>query len=285
MTSLACTRDKAPAHPAISEHLAGRIRREFTTRWDTLWSGRSLLHGRDAGPDAVRLNGNDYLSLTGHQDIVQAQTLAIKTDAEFVIQSGVFLLDEHPDVPASAVMLPIGQRTSSEKQREAFCEEFGGADRHHRLVGRDVEGGVDDVAVEQHVQVLVERDARHELLGAFLAFRVAIHQIRLVIAQQQGELHQFLHDVHHAIVVRRRLHSTFVVELLPLVVVEKPTALAVAAHPTVPWLLAGAEAPHPAMILIPSAYRLSMQATGMPWRKIIIGWNWCWWRMKNSDRR
>jgi len=93
---LACTREKAPSSPPISAHLAGRIQREFTTRWDTLWSGRSLLHGREAGCGAVRLNGNDYLSLTGHADIVQAQTLAIKTDAEFVIQSGVFLLDEHP---------------------------------------------------------------------------------------------------------------------------------------------------------------------------------------------
>ena len=59
MTSLVCTREKAPAHPPISEHLAGRIQREFTTRWDTLWSGRSLLHGREAGPGAVRLNGFD----------------------------------------------------------------------------------------------------------------------------------------------------------------------------------------------------------------------------------
>ncbi|WP_310564268.1 alpha-hydroxyketone-type quorum-sensing autoinducer synthase [Hydrogenophaga sp.] len=88
--------DKAPAQPAISAHLAARIQREFTTRWDTLWGGRSLLHGRDAGADAVRLNGNDYLSLTGHPDIVRAQTEAIKSDAEFVIQSSVFLLDEHP---------------------------------------------------------------------------------------------------------------------------------------------------------------------------------------------
>ena len=96
METLARPLDKAPAQPAISAHLAARIQREFTTRWDTLWSGRSLLHGRDAGPDAVRLNGNDYLSLTGHPDIVRAQTEAIKTDAEFVIQSSVFLLDEHP---------------------------------------------------------------------------------------------------------------------------------------------------------------------------------------------
>lgn len=84
------------ARPPISAHLAARIEREFTTRWNTLWSGRSLLHGRHAGAGAVRLNGNDYLALTGHPAIVAAQTQAIKADAEFVIQSGVFLLDEHP---------------------------------------------------------------------------------------------------------------------------------------------------------------------------------------------
>jgi CAI-1 autoinducer synthase len=44
----------------------------------------------------VRLNGNDYLSLTGHPDIVRAQTESLKSDAEFVIQSSVFILDTHP---------------------------------------------------------------------------------------------------------------------------------------------------------------------------------------------
>lgn len=82
--------------PAMSAHLAARIQREFTCRWDTLWSGTSLLHGRDAGPGAVRLNGNDYLSLSGHPDIVRAQTDALRSDAEFVIQSSVFILDAHP---------------------------------------------------------------------------------------------------------------------------------------------------------------------------------------------
>ncbi|MEW6466687.1 MAG: alpha-hydroxyketone-type quorum-sensing autoinducer synthase [Pseudomonadota bacterium] len=80
----------------ISAHLQRRIEREFTIRWNTLWSGRSLLHGLDAGPDAVRLNGNDYLNLTGHPDIVRAQTDALRRDGEFVIQSSVFLLDSHP---------------------------------------------------------------------------------------------------------------------------------------------------------------------------------------------
>jgi CAI-1 autoinducer synthase len=82
--------------PAVSNHLAQRIQSEFTNRWDTLWSGRSLLHGRNPTSNAVRLNGNDYLSLTGHPDIVRAQTEAIKNDANFVIQSSVFLHGEHP---------------------------------------------------------------------------------------------------------------------------------------------------------------------------------------------
>lgn len=85
-----------PVNPPVSAHLQARISREFWERWNGPWGGRSLLHGRDAGPGAVRLNGNDYLALTGHPEIVQAQTHAIRADAEFVIQSGVFLLDTHP---------------------------------------------------------------------------------------------------------------------------------------------------------------------------------------------
>lgn len=95
--------DRPTATPAtttrearISDHLAQRVRREFTTRWETLWQGRSLLHGRTPGPEAVRLDGNDYLNLTGHPHIVEAQSAALRRDGEFVIQSSVFLLDSHP---------------------------------------------------------------------------------------------------------------------------------------------------------------------------------------------
>jgi hypothetical protein len=41
----------------------------------------------------VRLDGNDYLSVTGHPDIVQAQLASIRSDREFVLQSGVFQLE------------------------------------------------------------------------------------------------------------------------------------------------------------------------------------------------
>jgi len=83
-------------NPALSDHLRERIRREFLPRWEQQVGGRFILHGRTPGPDAVRLDGNDYLSVTGHPDIVGAQVAALRHDREFVIQSGVFVHGEHP---------------------------------------------------------------------------------------------------------------------------------------------------------------------------------------------
>jgi len=82
--------------PALSEHLLQRIERDFKPRWDQQWGGKFVLHGAVANANAVRLDGNDYLSVTGHPDIVAAQVAALRQDNEFVIQSGVFVHGEHP---------------------------------------------------------------------------------------------------------------------------------------------------------------------------------------------
>jgi CAI-1 autoinducer synthase len=82
-----------PRLPAALRH---RVEREFVARWRDQWGGKFILHGRAPQPGAVRLDGNDYLSVTGHPDIVQAQVNALRTDSEAVVQSGVFLLDDHP---------------------------------------------------------------------------------------------------------------------------------------------------------------------------------------------
>lgn len=87
---------RTSVNPPLSATLQARIARDFQPRWDTDWGGRFVLHGSQPGPNAVRLDGNDYLSVTGHPDIVRAHVDAIRRDAEFVVQSGVFLLQEHP---------------------------------------------------------------------------------------------------------------------------------------------------------------------------------------------
>ncbi len=79
--------------PRLSTHLEQRIEAEFGTRLRDEWGGRFVTHGRPARSEDVRLDGNDYLSITGHPDIVQAQLNSLRNDREFVLQSGVFQLE------------------------------------------------------------------------------------------------------------------------------------------------------------------------------------------------
>jgi len=82
--------------PGLSSRLRQRIETQFKSRWENEWGRKFVTHGRLPGPDAVRLDGNDYLSVTGHPDIVQAQLDALLRNQEFVVQSGVFQLDGSP---------------------------------------------------------------------------------------------------------------------------------------------------------------------------------------------
>ncbi len=87
---------KAFRNPALGSQLTQRIARDFTPRWDQQWGGKFMLHGKTPGSNAIRLDGNDYLSVTGHPRIVQAQVDALRKEQEFVVQSGVFHLNQHP---------------------------------------------------------------------------------------------------------------------------------------------------------------------------------------------
>lgn len=95
------TLERAPVvaafkNPPLSATLTQRIERDFKPRWEGTWGGKFVLHGSSPGPNAVRLDGNDYLSVTGRPEIVAAQVEAITKASEFVVQSGVFLLQQHP---------------------------------------------------------------------------------------------------------------------------------------------------------------------------------------------
>ncbi|MDB5941739.1 MAG: Delta-ALA synthetase [Ramlibacter sp.] len=79
--------------PQLSVRLRSRIESEFSARLRDEWGGRFVTHGRQPRSNDVRLDGNDYLALTGHPEIVQAQLNSIRGDREFVLQSGVFQLE------------------------------------------------------------------------------------------------------------------------------------------------------------------------------------------------
>ncbi len=87
---------KAFQNPALGKNLSARIAKDFTPRWEQQWGGKFMLHGITPRPNAIRLDGNDYLGITGHPSIVQAQVDALRKEQEFVVQSGVFHLNQHP---------------------------------------------------------------------------------------------------------------------------------------------------------------------------------------------
>ena len=82
--------------PPLSARLRQRIATEFQSRWENEWGSKFVTHGKAPGSDAVRLDGNDYLAVTGHPEIVQAQLDALRRNQDFIVQSGVFQLDGNP---------------------------------------------------------------------------------------------------------------------------------------------------------------------------------------------
>jgi CAI-1 autoinducer synthase len=86
----------ARLEPPLPEALRRRIDTEFKSRWENEWGRKFVTHGRAPGPDAVHLDGNDYLAVTGHPAIVQAQLDVLRHNQQFVVQSGVFQLDGSP---------------------------------------------------------------------------------------------------------------------------------------------------------------------------------------------
>ena len=92
------TRPGTVAHrnPPLLPRLRERFEQKFMAHWQSQWGGKPILHGRNPGSDSIRLDGNDYLGIAGHPDIVRAQIASLQHSNESVIQSGVFLLDAHP---------------------------------------------------------------------------------------------------------------------------------------------------------------------------------------------
>jgi len=86
----------AAAEPGLSSHLRQRIDIQFRERWEKDWGRKFVTHGRAPAADAERLDGNDYLSVTGRSEILQAQLDALRHNREFIVQSGVFQLDGSP---------------------------------------------------------------------------------------------------------------------------------------------------------------------------------------------
>ena len=98
--------------PPLFPRLRERMEHQFRQRWEQEWGSKLPTQGRAAGPDAVRLDGNDYLAVTGHPAIVQAQVDALRHNREFVVQSVVF---QHDGSPTARFEAALAQHLGKER--------------------------------------------------------------------------------------------------------------------------------------------------------------------------
>lgn len=83
-------------NPALLPRLREQVDLKFMAHWKEQWGGKCILHGRSPGSESIRLDGNDYLGISGNPSIVRAQIASLQHNNDGVIQSGAYLLDAHP---------------------------------------------------------------------------------------------------------------------------------------------------------------------------------------------
>lgn len=87
------------AREGTSAPVPGFLRRKLerfaqrTRRWE---SPRHILDGLTPGPNAILLNGNDYLALARHPRLIQATVDAVSREGMGVVMSGIFQRGAHP---------------------------------------------------------------------------------------------------------------------------------------------------------------------------------------------
>jgi len=85
---------KARALPAFLED---RMTRFYEGRVRAEWGGKHLFHGSAPGPDSLLLYSNDYLDISRHPLLVEAQCTALKSTAAGSMKSSIF--DQDIDGP------------------------------------------------------------------------------------------------------------------------------------------------------------------------------------------
>lgn len=150
------------AEPALMPSLLKRIAQDFTPKWEQAWGGKCILLGKPPGSEAVRLDGNDYLSVSGHPEIVAAQMTALRTQGGSVIQSGAFV---HTDQPAHALEQALAHWLG--KEDSMLCQSGYGANL-----------GLIQAIAEPQMPVYVDTMAHTSLWEGVRAARATGHPIR-----------------------------------------------------------------------------------------------------------
>lgn len=148
--------------PPLSDRLRMRIEQGFDKRWSQQWGGRFILHGRSVSSDVVRLDGNDYLSITGHPTIIGAQIEALRRNSGAVVQSGAFQHGANPTF----------------QFEQALAQWLGKEDGYLCQSGYAANLGLIQAIVDEHTPVYIDQMAHMSLWEGVRAARGVAHAFR-----------------------------------------------------------------------------------------------------------
>ncbi len=96
MTNVARLRARPVRTVEEPDFLRQQVDRYYRERVEETWDGGHIMVGLEPGPGAIRLVSNDYLCMTRHPEIVDAQRAALQDADDALLMAAVFLHGDNP---------------------------------------------------------------------------------------------------------------------------------------------------------------------------------------------
>jgi len=109
----------------IAQYLKSREDKYYCQRLDPSWKGEHLVKGREPGRDAIILSSNDYLSLSNHPQIVEAQVAELRKHGRGVVMSDVFRTGSNPLAEFERGMAELMGTEDSVLCQSGWCANVG----------------------------------------------------------------------------------------------------------------------------------------------------------------
>ncbi|UXI66706.1 alpha-hydroxyketone-type quorum-sensing autoinducer synthase [Tahibacter amnicola] len=97
--------------PELPEFARSRVERFYTDRVAASWGGRHILRGVKPEANALMLQSNDYLAITRHPEIVEAQRQALSTAGNGMMMSAIFMQQDDEPIHVLERELAMAVRT------------------------------------------------------------------------------------------------------------------------------------------------------------------------------
>jgi CAI-1 autoinducer synthase len=113
------------AYQHVGEYLSARVDAYYFERLQPSWHGEHLVQGKEPGPGAIVLSSNDYLALSNHPEIIEAQVVELKRHGRGTLMSDVFRTGDHSLGRFEQAMAKLLQSEETVVCQSGWCANVG----------------------------------------------------------------------------------------------------------------------------------------------------------------